>query len=307
VALPTQPYVPEATKPLSWDEFASTQQPGTQQLGAALPVPGAPLEQPTEAYTVQPWLPAAATSPAVPPHPGEPAESTSAIDSLFGDHRFQDYEEVGVLKTIQVPPSAPADESPAYREPREPLPRSQKVLLSIAGGLIAALILVGLYFFGQHLGAASAVQPTTASTGAASGTPTPAGTGGPAAPGVRQWTALQGGECIQPFTSAWALTFTVVECTADHDAQMVFKGKLPDDSSVKYPSSASFQKEITPLCSASTAINYAAAASVTDLQISFSYPPTTADWLSGDRTYYCFVDRVSGGNLPGDLSTAKTP
>ena len=32
---------------------------------------------------------------------------------------------------------------------------------------------------------------------------------------------------------------------------------------------------------------------------------STAAWLAGDRTYYCFVDRVSGGNLPGDLAIAK--
>jgi hypothetical protein len=145
------------------------------------------------------------------------------------------------------------------------------------------------------------------STGASTTTATPAGTGGPATPGVQQWTALQGGECIQPFSTSWALTFTVVACTSDHDAEMVFKGSLPDTSDTKYPSAADFQKEITPLCSASTAINYAAAVSVTDLQISFSYPPNTARWLAGDRTYYCFVDRVSGGNLPGDLAVPKTP
>ena len=87
---------------------------------------------------------------------------------------------------------------------------------------------------------------------------------------------------------------------------MVFKGTLPDAADTKYPTATDFQKEITPLCTAPTAINYTAAVSVTDLQVSFSYPPTTAKWLSGDRTYYCFVDRVSGGNLPGDLSVPKT-
>jgi hypothetical protein len=256
---------------------------------------------------VQPWQPAATTSPVQPDqHPAEPGDPTSAIDSLFGDHKFQDYEEVGVLKTIQVPPAAAVVE-PELREPREPLARSQKVLMGVAGALIAALILVGLYFFGQHLGAAAALAPTAAGTSTASATPTPAGTGGPAAPGVQQWTALQGGECIQPFSSAWALTFTVVACTADHDAEMVFKGTLPASNEAKYPSATTFQKELTPLCSASTAINYSTAASVTDLQVSFSYPPNTASWLKGDRTYYCFVDRVSGGNLPGDLAVPKTP
>jgi Septum formation len=298
VAPPTQLYVPEPTKPLSWGEFAATQE------GAPAATPQAP-EQPTEAYTVLPWQPAAATSPSFPEQSSdEPADPTSAIDSLFGDHKFQEYEEVGVLKTIQVPPSAGVDDSVELSAPREPLPQAQKVLLGVAAGLLAALILVGLFFFGQHLGSAAAVQPKATNT--ASSTPTPAGTGGPATPGVQQWTALQGGECIQPFSSAWALTFTVVACTADHDAEMVFKGTLPDAADTKYPTATDFQKEITPLCTAPTAINYTAAVSVTDLQVSFSYPPTTAKWLSGDRTYYCFVDRVSGGNLPGDLSVPKT-
>jgi hypothetical protein len=301
---PTQPYVPEPTKPLSWNDFASTQQ-------AAPPVaPASPAEQPTEAYTVQPWQPAAATSPVAPPttpiadHSSEP---TSAIDSLFGDHQFQDYEEVGVLKTIQVPPTSTAPTEADLAEQRAPLPRSQKVLMGIAAGLIAALILVGLFFLGEHLGSPAPATAASKGTNAPSATPTRAGTGGPAAPGVQQWNALQGGECIQPFSSAWAVTFTVVACTADHDAQMVFKGTLPDSSETKYPNATQFRQEITPLCSDSTAINYAAAASVTDLQVSFSYPPNTASWLAGDRTYYCFVDRVSGGNLPGDLSVPRSP
>jgi hypothetical protein len=305
---PTQPYVPEPTQPLSWDEFASTQQ--AQQA--------APAEQPTEAYTVQPWQPAAESSPVAPPTTAlfdqptdstsdQRADPTSAIDSLFGDHQFQAYEEVGVLGAIQVPPASTAPSEPDLAAPREPLPTTQKVLMGVAAGLIAALILVGLFFLGEHLGSAAPSTTASKGTNAPSATPTPAGTGGPAAPGVRQWTSLQGGECIQPFTSAWAVNFTVVSCTADHDAEMVFKGTLPDTSEAKYPTASEFQKEITPLCSDSTAINYAVAGTITDLQISFSYPPNTASWLSGDRTYYCFVDRVSGGNLPGDLSVPRTP
>ena len=87
---------------------------------------------------------------------------------------------------------------------------------------------------------------------------------------------------------------------------MVFKGTLPDATSTAYPTTAQFQDELTPLCSAPTAINYAAAAAVTDLQVSFSYPATSEDWIKGDRTYYCFVNRQSGGNLPGDLAVPKT-
>jgi len=319
---PTQPYVAEPTKPLSWDEFASTQQ--AQRIP-----PAEAAEQPTEAYTVQPWQPAAVSSPTAPamtpqwdrptdatsvyptdptdPMSAQPTDPTSAIDSLFADQQFQDYEEVGVLGAIQVPPASttPSEAEPA--PPREPLPTTQKVLMGVAAGLIAALILVGLFFLGEHLGSAALSPTASKGTDAPSATPTPAGTGGPAAPGVRQWASLQGGECIQPFTSAWAVNFTVVSCTADHDAEMVFKGTLPDTSEATYPTSSEFQKEITPLCSDSTAINYAVAGTVTDLQVSFSYPPNTASWLSGNRTYYCFVDRVSGGNLPGDLSVPRSP
>ena len=304
LAPPTQPYVSEPTKPLSWNDFASTQQAAPQAA------PPSSIEQPTEAYTVLPWQPAAATPPVAPPTTpitDHPAEPTSAIDSLFGDHQFQDYEEVGVLKTIQVPPASTVPDEADLAEPRAPLPTSQKVLMGVAGGLIAALILVGLFFLGEHLGSATPAAAASKGTNAPSATPTQAGTGGPAAPGVQQWNALQGGECIQPFSSAWAVTFKVVPCTADHDAEMVFKGTLPDSSQTKYPTASQFQQEITPLCSDSTAINYAAAASVTDLQVSFSYPPNTASWLSGDRTYYCFVDRVSGGNLPGDLAVPRSP
>ena len=87
--------------------------------------------------------------------------------------------------------------------------------------------------------------------------------------------------------------------------QMVFKGTLSDTDDTGYPSASEFQTQLTALCSAPTAINYKAAAAVTDLQVSFSYPPTSASWIGGDRTYYCFVDRVSGDSLPGDLVGAE--
>ena len=307
---PTEPYLREPTQPLSWNEFAATQQ---QSAPPAIE----PHEQPTEAYTVLPWQPAAGASPTAAPEsavapvdgvqlPNDPTGPTSAIDSLFGDHKFQEYEEVGVLATLQAPsPAEPTEAAPAQRQSRAPLATSQKVLMGVAGGLIGVLILIAMFFLGEHLGSAEAAVPKPSRTGSVA-TPTPAGTGGPAAPGVQQWTALQGGECIQPFSSAWAQTFTVVACSADHDAEMVFKGKLPDPSNAAYPTAASFQKQLIALCSAPAAINYAAAAAVTDLQVSFSYPPNTSAWLHGDRTYYCFVDRVSGGNLPGDLAVPKT-
>jgi hypothetical protein len=266
---------------------------------------------------VVPWQPTAAPSPTVPfgalaaaAHPADaadpavPADSTSAIDSLFADQHFSEFEEVGVLKTLQAPPVATG--GPIAREPRAPLSTAQKILMAVAAGLIAVLILLGLFFLGRHLGEAAAQVPVPVKSHGATAVPTPAGTGGPAAPGTQQWSALQGGECIQSFSSAWAQTFAVVSCTADHGAEMVFKGKLPDGKEVAYPTTASFRTQLTALCSAPTAINYATAATVTDLQVSFSYPPNTAAWLAGDRSYYCFVNRASGANLTGDLAVPKT-
>jgi hypothetical protein len=307
-ATPTAPQSPiadEPTQPLSWDEFAASQQAPTAPPSSAPLTPPAFVDQPTEAYTVQPWqptMPQAASPATAPPAAGPEGENdpTSAIDSLFGDHQFQAYEEVGVLKAVQSVPGALASEEP--KEPRAPLSSTQKVLMGVAGGLIGVLILIGMFFLGQHIGSAQAAAPNASATGASTKAPTSAGTGGPAAPGVRAWSVLQGGECIQPFTSAWAATFTVVSCSADHDAEMVFKGKLPDASGTGYPTTTQFQTELTGLCSAPTAINYSVAKAVTDLQVSFSYPPSASKWLSGDRTYYCFVDRQSGGTLPGDFA-----
>ncbi len=323
--LPTQPFsapvdqptqqfsasLDQPTQPLSWDEFAATQSASTSGWA------GQPTEaytvQPTEAYTVQPVQPTEAYTPPLwqqesPSSLEQDSQPASAIDSLFGDHQFQSYEEIGLLDTVKAGvPAGPAASSPTVEsEPRAPLTSVQKALMAVAGGLIVVLILIGMFFLGQHIGSASAAAPASAGKGTSTNTPTPAGSGGPASPGVQEWSALQGGECIQPFSSAWAATFTVVNCSSDHDAQMVFKGKLPDSADTAYPSASQFQTELTGLCSAPTAINYAAAAAVTDLQISFSYPPSQSKWIAGDRTYYCFVDRQSGGNLPGDLSVPSS-
>jgi hypothetical protein len=336
---PTTPYVPPAPPPLVAPPLppvppsvppplppnpadvptqAVTQPMSLDDLNAITPPPLAQqpsVDQPTEAYTVQPWdpfettpaesaTPAAPTTPAA-PNPPTDAAPTSALDALFGESQFQEYEELGVLQTITPPtstprPAAAATETAAVQ--RAPLNGTQKVLMWVAGGLVAVLALVALFLLGQRLGESSVAAPAPATTSATSAVPTPAASGVAATPGSHPWNALQGGECIQPFTSAWAATFTVVDCGASHSAQLVFTGVLPDASGAPYPSGAQFQKEITPLCTATTALNYSAAKAVTDLQVSFSYPGAENDWNSGDRTYYCFVSRAGGAALTANLA-----
>ncbi|MEK6344094.1 MAG: hypothetical protein V4737_09675, partial [Curtobacterium sp.] len=65
--------------------------------------------------------------------------------------------------------------------------------------------------------AQSASPSTTPSAPAAASDPAEAAPGlqfatTPAAPGEHAWTDLAGGECLSPFTNAWAQTFTVVDC-----------------------------------------------------------------------------------------------
>jgi hypothetical protein len=326
VDIPTQaierpPAPAPAEAPPVWDPFAT-------QSGPIAQPPVSSVDLPTETYTVEPWMPAPPPAPAaepletvayVPPvpsipfqhaaqHPAhaDPHDPTSAIDSLFGDHQFQEYEEVGLLPII--PTTTGAADDRYYAAPvveRAPLSSTQKALLWAAGGLVAALALVLLFMLGTKLGAASATSATsTAPSVAATAKPTTTANG-LAAPGVQLWSALKGGECIQPFTSAWAATFTVVDCSAPHDAQAIVKGSLTDASGAAYPTGAQFSQKIMPLCSARTALNYSAAAKDDDIQLSFTYPPNQDAWSSGDRTYYCFVSRESGGNLPGDLAVRK--
>jgi hypothetical protein len=298
------------TQPMSWADLSTASTPGTPP-----PAPSG-VDQPTEAYTVQPWDPFAdavlPVTPTPPPptfgaHPDDlpPAEPTSALDALFGESQFQEYQELGVLQTMSPLAAAPADDVAAPPTERAPLTRNQKVLMWVAGSLVALLALVALFLLGQRLGKAQAAPPPApASTTAPSSVPT-AAPGTKAAPGLQSWSALGGGECIQPFSSAWAATFSVIDCGSPHDAQMLFKGTLPDAEGAPYPNGAQFQSEIQPLCTAPTVINYSAAKAVKDLQVSYSYPATSDDWDAGARSYYCFVNRESGDPLPGDLAAAK--
>jgi hypothetical protein len=261
-------------------------------------------DQPTEAFAVPQWEPLAVPDPEAPVEHGEP---TSAIDSLFAETKFQEYEEVGLIQAITPPlTNAEATGRRAAATPvREhaPFSRRQKVLLWVGIGVVAALALVALFLMGTRIGAGKAVPVTSHSTKAAASTaPKPSATTGPLAPGAYSWKALNGGECIQPFSSPWAGKFTVVDCAKDHHAQLILKGTLPDAASAAYPSAAKLQAEITLLCTAPTALNYATAGAVTDAQIESSYPANEKEWKSGDRTFFCFVTRSSGDALPGNLA-----
>lgn len=313
------PTVPPAAAPPptpAWDPQA------TQAMARFEP-------EPTQAMPAQPTHPTEATqalvpAPLQPPH-GEPG---SALDALFGDDRFREYD-----STLGPDPSnAPFANRARSKElvhvpgqgtpppPRAGFGRTQKILAGVGGGLLAVIALIALFLLGTRLpdlvGPAPAVATPTP-------TPTPTITAlpiGPVAPGFYEWDELLGGECLDPYdttTGAWGEEFTVVDCAAPHAAQMVYRAWFPpavvdpenpqvgkpDDP---FPGVEALQAQITLLCSAAGVVDLAAAGAYADVQVQGSYPVTEEQW-DADPSYFCFVNRSSGEPLTGSVAIPRQP
>ncbi|MFJ4295084.1 septum formation family protein [Curtobacterium sp. NPDC089689] len=123
----------------------------------------------------------------------------------------------------------------------------------------------------------------------------------PASPGEHAWTDLAGGECLSPFTNAWAQTFTVVDCATPHAAQLT--ARLPVQADV-YPGADALAAQAAEQCQTSAALDTAAAGSVGDVQVQGAYAPDESTWQQGDTFISCFVTRSSGQELTGSLAPA---
>lgn len=241
---------------------------------------------------------------------GEGLEA-SAIDSLFGETQFKEYADEIIAAP---PPRATGGDGGGAKKPpqgqRGSIPRNQKILFGIAGGVLAVLALVALFLAGTKLSAVFGPSPAVS-------TPSPSPSPslivlpiGPVAPGDYQWGELLGGECVKPFESAWQDRYTVVDCTVPHPAQMVYRGEFGDDRTVAYPGLDELQKRINLLCTAPTIIDYAKAGAATDIQVTASFPVDAEDWNSGNRTFFCFVSRSGGEDLTQSIAipqVAPTP
>jgi hypothetical protein len=303
---PAEPAAPEP-EPAAPDPAAAPQAPqaapwesGETQL---LPQPE-PNQFATELFSTQAPAPATDLFGSDPIPSGDP---DSALDALFGETQFREYE-TGVLNPTESPfavktestEPGPWDEPPA----RAGVSRSQKILLSVVGGLVALLALVALFFVGTRLPAIFAHQaPVVLSTPSASPTPTStAKPVGPIANGVHPWSELLGGECLDPYTNPWAEKFTVVDCGAPHPAQMVFRGTFDTKTDPTFPGADKLQAQISLLCAAPGVINLAAAGAYNDAQIQGSYAVNDDEWAAGEHDYFCFVSRNSGGPLTGSVA-----
>jgi hypothetical protein len=262
--------------------------------------------------TADPFAPATEV---LAPSSGLFGEPDSAIDALFGETQFREYES-GVLDPNERPFAGRAAQAttPLSDEPMV-VSRTQKTLLSVAGGLVAVLALVALFFVGTRLPALLNAAPVAVvSTPATAPSPsTTAKPVGPVANGVHPWTALLGGECLDPYTSPWAEKFTVVDCTKPHPAQLVFRGTFDTSTDTGYPGVDTLQAQISLLCAAPGIINLAAAGAYSDAQLQGSFAVNDEQWAEGEHDYFCFVSRSSGQPLtasvavPAAAQPAATP
>ena len=92
---------------------------------------------------------------------------------------------------------------------------------------------------------------------------------------------------------------------------MVHRGEFPEDPlAPAYPGLEELQKRINLLCTAPTIIDYAAAGTAKDIEISASFAVDADEWDDGNREYFCFVSRTGGAELTTSVAmpqVAPTP
>jgi hypothetical protein len=225
--------------------------------------------------------------------PGEivPAASTAASTSA------------GTAARTAVPSAA----VPSHHRSRLGAPASrQAALIWTTVGLLALIVLVGLFFLGQRLVASPVAAPMAAPMAAVSPTPTPTPTPTPEITatqpaGAHEWNTLFGGECLEPYASPWEEDFTVVNCAASHAAQLVYRGTFDGDQATVFPGEAALAAQINLLCTTPGILDLTAAGAYSNLQVQGSYPITEEQWTTGSRNYFCFVSRASNEALAASI------
>ena len=201
-------------------------------------------------------------------------------------------------------PDAPAESDGS--SPRGALSKTTKIVLWIAGIIVAALLLAALFLIGARIQTPSAPMPTPTRT--PTGTPTPTPTALPAGPigeGVHRWDALLGGECLDPFDTAWQDEYTVVSCAAPHPAQLVLRGVFADAPEAQYPGLDQLGARMNLLCTAPSVVDYSVAGAFSDIQVEASFAVDAADWDAGNRTFFCFLSRSSGEPFTASIAVPQ--
>ncbi|MGV3732036.1 MAG: hypothetical protein ACO1N6_01380 [Microcella sp.] len=251
-------------------------------------------------------------------------EPGGALDELFGETSFQEYDDTLI-------PAAPrssrrgdgggasggdggGNAPDGASAERAPLSRNQKVLLWVAGSLVAVLALVGVFVVGTRipllLGPAPGAEPSPTATPSASPSAT-ARPVGPVAPGEYRWDELLGGECLEPYIDAWQDEYTVVDCAQPHGGQLVLRAPVPPPAGATevgpYPGEEVLAAQMLLLCSGPGVLNLSAAGGLTDIVVQGAFPVSAEAWDEGEQDYFCFVSRSSGEPLTGSLAVPVAP
>jgi hypothetical protein len=233
------------------------------------------------------------------PGPESEGLAHNPLESLFGETQFRDYAGEPMI-AIPTARQETVVEDAAAAPPRDGIPRTQRILLWVAGGLVAALAIVVLFLVGTRIAGSNTPPTQTAAPTPSASSPValPPGTPiVPVEPGVHDWTALQGGECLEPYESPWQEEYTVVACTDPHAAQLLGRGQFPEIEGSSYPGLEELSSRINVLCSAPTLLDYSVAQQVADLQVEASFAADEQEWEDGNRSYSCFVSRAGGEPL----------
>jgi hypothetical protein len=260
--------------------------------------------RPTEPPPVEPSLQGATEVMAAhelgTPGPESEGLAHNPLETLFGETQFRDYEGEPTIAAPTVRQTAVVEDA-AAAPPPDGIPRTQRILLWVAGGLVAVLALVTLFLVGTRIADAFGPGPTPSASATPSATAPlalPPGTPiVPVGPGVHHWSELQGGECLEPYESPWQDEYTVVPCTEPHGGQMVGRGQFAEIEGSSYPGLEDLASRINLLCSAPAVLDYAVARTVTDLQVAASFAADEEEWEEGNRSYSCFVSRAGGEPL----------
>ena len=345
---PPVPPAPPPTLPPPTTPFVAAPPPTTPSV--AVPPPPTPFaaEPPPALIEPAPTQPAAV----IEPEPTQPAEIVppavagagagdaatellrepeqgGALDELFGETSFQEYDDTLI-------PAAPRSsrrgdgggasggdggdggaggtDGAGASAGRAPLSRNQKVLLWVAGSLVAVLALVGVFVVGTRipllLGPAPGAEPSPTATPSASPSAT-ARPVGPVAPGEYRWDELLGGECLEPYVDAWQDEYTVVDCAQPHGGQLVLRAPVPPPAGATevgpYPGEEVLAAQMLLLCSGPGVLNLSAAGGLTDIVVQGAFPVSVEAWDEGKQDYFCFVSRSSGEPLTGSLAVPVAP
>lgn len=279
----------------------SASQPATQPMTA----PGAAVPAERPLFDIDSWMDA---PPGTVPGLTDTRAADDDLGRAFAPERFQEYDEVLPGEAREPVPAGvspygmPPDDAPA-REAGSPA--ALRALLWLGGTAAALLALVAVFAAGRGMAGILSGRVDALPTPPAA---SPAATGAPAIPtalaepGIRPWDRLAGGECLQGFSGAWAQSFTVVECSRPHTAQLLLRAPFPDARKAAYPGATALQQRMPALCSAPGVVDLAKAGAASDLQLSYAFPATRDQWQDGDRDYWCFASRSSGAPIAGSIA-----